>query len=420
MNETAQSKPEAAGCPFHGKTDVVSPFFHPSMHEEFARAREEAPVFYSDEVGHWIVTRYDDVMHILHDHEHFSSTNTSDPVTPLHPDAAQILKDGNFTAEKVQSNCDGERHMRIRQLSNKLINVKTAAQLEPEIRRLVTEALDAIADRDQIEIISDFTYELPAQVLFLILGIPAEDTAKVKKWSGSRTLMNFSPATYEQQVAGAHDLVAYWQYCVDMVHDRIENPKDDLASHLLELRNGDDEVMTLNEVITVVYGLLFAGHETTTSQLANAFKMLLTYRENWEAICNDPSLIPYAVEEAFRFAGAVVGWRRRAIKDIEIGGATIREGENLILSFGSANRDSSQFEDPQTFDVTRKNARRHVTMGNGKHVCLGAPVARQEMKVVLEEFTKRFPDAHLAPDQPEDYHYSYVFQAPKQVLVNLR
>lgn len=408
-----------SGCPFSGAEAGFSPYYHESIYEEMAAARRERPVFFDEETGYWIVTRYDDVMAILQDHDRISAINTSDSATPVHEDAIAIMKEGGFAAEKVQSNCDGERHARVRLASASFLNIKTFSGMEPQIRRIVRKALDRIEGRGTVDLLADFTYELPVQVLFMILGIPQEDMEKVKAWSGTRTILNFSPSTYDQQVSGAKDMVDFWHYCVDLVRDRMENPKDDLASALLAYRNGDDGVLTLNELTTVVYGVLFAGHETTTSQLTNAFRMLLTYRHNWEAICADRSLIPFAVEEAFRFSGAVIGWRRRTLADIKVAGVHIPAGEDIILSFGSANRDEAQFEDPETFDVRRKNARKHLTMGNGKHVCLGAPLARLEMKIILEEFTARFPDARLAEDAAIDHAYTYVFRAPRSLPVVL-
>lgn len=416
---TAIVSPPAGGCPVHGMAAQFDPFYHDGIFDELSQARAGEPVFYSPEAACWVVTRYDDVMAILHDHARFSSENTSDSATPVHQDALDIMKAGGFTAEKVQSNCDGERHTRVRNVSTKELNVRTFSLLEPRIRTLVSGSLDRLAGRSEADLVADLTYELPAQVLFLMLGIPREDTEKVKAWSGTRTILNFSPSTYDQQVRGARDMVDYWNYCKDLVADRMKNPGEDVISGLIKARGGDDEVITLNELTTVVYGLVFAGHETTTSQLTNAFRALLTWRENWEAICADPALIPSAVEEAFRFYGAVIGWRRRTLEDVEIGGVTIPKGGAVLLSFASANRDASQFEDPDRFDVRRRNARKHLTMGNGKHVCLGAPLARLEMKIVLEEFTRRFPNVRLKPEAAPKHAHTYVFNAPKSLPVTL-
>ncbi|MEI5681984.1 cytochrome P450 [Mesorhizobium sp. CCNWLW179-1] len=419
MNDISPVK-STSGCPFYGAGAGFTPYYHEDMFEALAEARRNEPVFYDQDTGYWIISRYDDVLSIMHDHERISAVNTSESATPLHQDALDILKNGKFTAEAIQSNCDGPRHARVRNVSAQLLNIRTFAQLESDIRRLVTEALDALDGKERADLLADFTYELPAQVLFLILGIPKADTHNVKKWAGKRTIMNFSPSTYEQQVDGARHMVNYWRYCVDMVADRMKNPKDDFASNLLKLRNGDDSVITLNELTSVVYGVVFAGHETTTSQLTNAFRALLTERENWEALCADPSLIPNAVEEAFRYCGAVINWRRRAKTEVEIGGVKIPAGGNIMLSFASANRDEKHFENPEKFDIRRKNARKHLTMGNGLHVCLGAPLARLEMKIMLEEFTRRFPDLRLSKGQKIEHAHTYVFRAPRSLPVELQ
>jgi cytochrome P450 len=165
--------------------------------------------------------------------------------------------------------------------------------------------------------------------------------------------------------------------------------------------------------------MMFAGHETTTNQLTNAFRELMIQRHAWEAICADPSLIPSVVEETLRLDGAVIHWRRRAKKDVEISGVKVPAGANIMLSFAAANRDEAVFPDPDVLDVRRANARKHLTFGNGIHVCAGAALARLEMKIVMEEVTKRFPDMRLAPGEDVSHLYTYVFRAPTALWVDL-
>lgn len=409
---------QASGCPMHGIGAGFNPYYSDDMFPILAAARASEPVFYSPEVNCWVVTRYEDAMAILHDPERFSSENTSEPVTPMHADAVKILQEGGFAAEAVQSNAGGEKHARIRNVSTQLLNVRTFARLEPDIRQLVAEGIARIADKGSVDIVSGFTYELPARVIFRILGVPEEDTADIKRWSNNRTQIQFSPSTYEQQIEGARNLVEFWNYCVRFVQDRLRNPREDFPSNLLKLRNGDDSIITINEVNSVMFGLFFAGHETTTNQLTNAFRSLLSTPGAWEALCADPSLIPNAVEEAFRYSGAVINWRRRTKCEVEVGGIKLPAGSNVMLSFASANRDATLFSDPENFDVRRPNARKQITMGNGLHVCLGAPLARLEMKIVLEEFTRRFPRMRLA-DAPINHVKSLIFRAPHVMYVDL-
>jgi cytochrome P450 len=419
MNTT---NPAAAGCPFHTSTDsraAYAPQFNEGIFGMLAPLRSEHPVFQDPATGQWIVTRYDDIVRIFQDRENVSSANASDPLERLNPEVYRIMREGSFSAEAILANCDTDKHTRIRGHLARLMNVRTFGALEGDIRRLVNEALDGLQGRAEADLLADFCYELPARVLFLIMGIPDADIAAVKAWSSAFAGLSFSPAQPDEQLECARQMVDYWHYCDALVQDRIQSPRDDFPSQLLALRNGDDRVMTMNELKTAVYTMIFAGHETTTSQLANTFYALLTQRSAWEAICADPSLIPGAIEEAFRFAGAVINFRRRTIKPMKLGDVTIPAKADILVSFASGNRDDQMFPDADSFDVKRANARRHLTLGNGAHVCLGAPLARLEMKIALEEFVKRFPLVRLKPGVKMDYASSLIFRVPMALPVLL-
>ena len=170
----------------------------------------------------------------------------------------------------------------------------------------------ALEGRSEIDLVADLVYEFPARVLFLLMGIPAEDAPRIKQWADYRLLMTFGDLSPAEQRRGAEDMVAYWRYCVDLVADRKLRPRDDYASFLIANRAGAEPALSDNEIVSLVFGLLLAGHETTTNLSANALLALLSHRASWEAICADPSLIPNAIEEVLRTASSVVCWRRRA------------------------------------------------------------------------------------------------------------
>jgi hypothetical protein len=410
------------GCPFHASIGAADfqPYYRPELHAALEAMRRSEPVFWCEEIGYWVLTKHADAYEVLHDGVRFSSQNTTRPVTPMHPDAQKILQEGGYAPTGSHSSLDGGTHQRIRAVTSQVLNLREFIKLEPHIRALVAAAMDRIDGKAGVDLLRDVNYELPAQVVFKLLGIPESDIPDVKKWAGTRSVIDFSPATDEQQIEGAKNLVAYWQYCRAMVEDRLRHPRDDFTSRILAIRNGDDRVMTLAEATTHTFGVAFAGHETTTNQLTNTFRTLLQHRGEWERLCADPSLAANAVEEGMRHAGAVIGWRRIAMQDVEFRGVKIPEGSPIMLSFASANRDEDVFEDPHRFDIGRKNARRQLTFGNGVHFCLGAPLARLEMRIVFEEFAKRFPKMRLREPDAARHMHTFVFRAPEALPVELQ
>ena len=165
-----------------------------------------------------------------------------------------------------------------------------------------------------------------------------------------------------------------------------------------------------------MYELLFAGHETTTGLIGNALRQLLTHRHAWDDICRDASLIPNVVEEVLRFDSSVIAWRRRTTEAVKIGGVPVPAGVSLLLLFGSANRDPAVFEDPERFDIRRRNAREHLSLGQGTHYCLGAPLVRLEARVVLEELSARLPSLRLVPGQALRFQPNTTFRGPLSLL----
>jgi cytochrome P450 len=406
-------------CPVTAMGRRYKPFDHEQMHASLEIARREEPVFYSPELGYWVVTRYDDDFAILRNPERFSAANANTPITPLPSEALDLLREGGYALEGIQVNCDPPRHTRIRDSAARYLNAKQFASFERPIREVVQDALARLAGKSRVDLLKEFTHELPARVIFMLLGIPDDDAGLVKRWSTNRVLISFSRPTHEQQVEAARNLLSFWAYCVSLVRHRIQSPRDDYPSMLLKLRGGDDSVLTVNEINSAVFGLLFAGHETTTSQATSALHALLSDRASWESIRADPSLIANAVEESLRMHGAVANWRRRAKCDVEIAGVSIPAGSNLLISLTSANRDPKYFAEPDRFDVRRANARKHLTFGNGIHFCLGAPLARLELKIMIEELSRRYPRTRLVADRAPGYASAFAFRAPQSLWVDL-
>ena len=401
-------------------SEPFDPFHDPYLADPypfFAYAREATPVFYNPDLNHWMVTRYPDIRFIFQTPKLFSAANAIDPIQPVCPHASQVLREGGFRPIPTLTNTDPPTHTRARRLANVAFTPRRVAAMESFVRELTVRFIDERLSSGRTDLVRDLAWELPALVIFRVLGVPNEDVARVKAGSESRLLFMFGHPTEEEQTRLAEGLAAFWRYVEELVAHRAQEPQDDFTSDLILARDGDVPALSLQEVATIVFGLLLAGHETTTNLLGNAFRRLLTERQAWEEICAEASLIPNAIEEVLRFDSSVIAWRRKTTQAVEIGGVSVPAEANLLLLLGSANRDPTVFPDPDRFDIHRQNAKEHLSFGHGPHFCLGAPLGRLEARVVLEEISARLPSLRVVPGQTLHYLPNVSFRGPLSLLV---
>jgi cytochrome P450 len=396
------------------------PFHDPYLADPypfFAQARAATPAFYSPDLYAWVVTRYHDIRHILQTPRLFSAANTLAPLQPICPAAGRLLAEGGFRPVPTLTNSDPPGHSRVRRLTNAAFTPRRVAAMEPFVRELTGRFLKQRLASGRADLVRDLAWDLPALVIFRVLGIPDEDVPRVKAGAASRLLLMWGRPGEDEQVRLAQGMAAFWRYAEALVARRAEQPRDDFTSDLLLARDGDLPALSHQEVTQIVYELLFAGHETTTGLIGNALRRLLTERHAWEEICRDAALIPNAVEEVLRFDSSVIAWRRKTTQAVEVGGVPVPAGANLLLLLGSANRDPAVFEDPDRFDIRRRNAKDHLSFGSGAHFCLGAPLARLEARVVLEELSARLPGLRLLPGQALRFQPNTTFRGPLSLLV---
>jgi cytochrome P450 len=404
--------PPAGGCPVAHGAAAFRPFddaYLTDPYAVFASIRRDEPVFYSEEIDHWVVSRYDDVRTVMRDVVRFSADNAQSPVTPWPSDAQAALEACDFELRPNLSNNDPPSHPQVRGFLHDAFGPRRITWLEPHVRRLANEAVDRFAPGlldgsvAEVDLVAAMLSDVPAEVLFVFLGIPNADIERVKRWSAGRALLTWGRLADDEVRAQVPDFIDYLQYCFDLVDHLDEHPGDDYTSELLRrLREDQPEGMDKGRVAQTLFGLLMAGHETTTNQAASAMRALLGEPATWDRLCDEPDLIPNAVEELIRFDCSVIAWRRRTRIPVVLSGVEIPADAQVLTLLGSANRDDAMFADGEQLVLDRKNARNHLAFGFGSHYCLGAPLARLELKIFLEVLTQRLPGLRIVPT---DYRF---------------
>jgi cytochrome P450 len=383
-----------------------------------AQLRESEPVFFSPSIGSWVVTRFETVKAILRDTQHYSALLVSDPLKPLCPHARAVIADSGFNVPPLLVNNDPPSHTHYRAFFGAPLTRERIAALRPFIERTVDAYLDRLAAGPRpADLVAGLTWDVPALALFRLLGIPAEDVARVKEWASSRVVLTWDRPSDEEQVQLSSGAVEYYRYAHALVQHKVDEPGDDYISELIRLRAGDDAKASLHEIGAIAFNLLFAGHETTSSAAANLFKAVLPRRDLWGAIVRGDQPLAPVIEEALRMDPPVQAWRRQAREDVVLDGVRIPAGGRILMMFAAANHDPQQFPEPDAFTPGRRNALQQVAFGTGAHFCLGAPLARLELEVMLQRVAARLPTLDLVPGQDFPYTPNTSFRALRRLMV---
>ena len=410
--------PAPTGCPVQHEWDPLSAEYLGDPYGVSHQLRDESPVFYSESLGYVVVNRMEDIIDVFNDPDTYASTNVQDPVFPLSSRATEILGAEDFNPIAVMSNRPEPDHGRLRVYTQAGFSNRRLKELEPYVRRRSHELIDAmVAKGSPTEFIGAFAFPLPGETVFRFIGFPEGDDEKLKVWCGERKAFSWGHSTEEQQATIAEHMLAYWRYCREFVASKRDDRGEDFASELIDAHEADNDEITYREVESIVYGLSFAGHEAVTALICNCLWTLLSRRDQWAELCADPSLINNAVEEVLRFESSQISWRRVTTRPTTLDGIELPAGTKILMNFAAANHQPDLFDDPDTFDIHRPNANRHISFGRGIHFCLGAKMARFEARIMLEVLSERLPSLRLVPDQDYVSFPNITFRGPEQLHV---
>ena len=365
----------------------------------FARLREEAPVYWSDKLASWLVTRNDDCEAMLGDAQTYSSFGrVAYLLDQLPRDVQPTIDPLRRHYEVGLAHSDPPAHTRLRGALRQIINPNMARSRRNRVREFVRDLLDRIEPGEPIDFVQAFAFPLPATVIAEILGAPFDDIPRFKAWADD--IAGLFEYGGKMSVAaankGVESLAEIRAYILDLL-GAARGATNDTVIGVLANPSPDTPELSEQEIVSTLVTLFVAGHETTTNLLGLCLKALLDNPNLAHELREDTSLIPAAVREILRYEAIVPRAWRMANRDVELRGEKIAKGQMVMAMLGSANRDPAAFDHPDEIDIHR-STRRNLGFGSGIHICLGAPLARVEGEVALEEILDRFGGYEYAGD----------------------
>lgn len=406
----------AQKCPFSSVDDLLGNDYLSQPFPALQELRETAPVAQLPGTNTYLVSRYDDLVTVFKDRDTFSSAKATDPFFPVCPEARDILASG-FPRKPTFTNCDPPRHPKMREAVARCLTPQRWEKSRPAVREFATILVDRLAAKPQADLVADLLYPLPAFAGFALLGFPAADTDRLKEWCVYRVLLTYGKLSPEHQVKAAQELTSFWTYVREHVQRSMQQPGDDLTGDLLALSKTMGDELTTEDVTNMIYSIALAAHETSQNAILNGLLRILSEPVQWQALCEDKSLIPNAVEELLRLETPVMTLRRTVTRDTTLGGVALPAGALVLLMPASGNHDPAHFPDAETMDIRRRNAREHLTFGKQWHFCMGSPLARYEYALVLELLTTRTPRMRLVAGQELKYLPTMQFRVLEKLLV---
>ncbi|MFG2869441.1 cytochrome P450 [Streptomyces sp. NPDC048338] len=390
----------------------------------YAHARRTEGLTFVPELDAWLVSRDADVREVLLRPEDFSSAQALRPDVLPPPAVFGVLARG-FGQRPTVVSTDGAAHRRHRAPLNSGLSAARIAALAPYAEEVAASLVDAFAADGRAELMGAYARRLPGAVIGRLIGIEPEDVPAAVRGGHRAEQLLFRPMPEDEQIAAAEDVVALQHLLDRYARERRARPREDLCSVMVAALAPDTGLgpgrrdLTCDqrsELVANLQNLLIAGHLTTTALIGTTLLHLLRHREQWELLCSRPELIPGAVEEAARFDTAVQGFRRTTTRPVALAGTDLPAGATVFVAYGSANRDESRHPDPDVFDIARPaTPTRHLAFGHGAHGCPGSQLARTQLRLTLELFTRRMPGLRLAEDREVVMRPTLIHRSPEEL-----
>lgn len=382
----------------------------------YDQLREEAPVYQVPQSGHFIITRYDLVMEAVRNTEVFSSQIDQGASRPggAFPEVLELFKKEGYPFASTLISADPPVHTRYRTLVNRAFTATRVRKMEAYIQQIVDELIDDFIGRGDVEFVTEFAIKLPIYVIADQLGVPRKDAQKFKDWSDAAVPLGIDIGL-EAELERARLVIEYQNYFAERIEETRADPRDDILSDLINARFEGERPLDLPELLSIIQQLLVAGNETTTNALAAGMVLLIEHRDQAELLRQgDDKMLRTFVEEVLRLEAPVAGLFRVTTRDTELGGFKIPKGAMVNLRWAAANRDPEVFEEPAKLDVCRKNAGAQIGFGVGTHFCVGAMLAREEMRLGFRTLLTRLDDIRFAEENPTlEHHPNFILRGLK-------
>lgn len=381
----------------------------------YAKLRREEPITFSPSINAYLVSRYEDIRFILSHSDLFANLIPFILGIEIYPETVIELSKAYILIPSSIS--EKARRDKLHEAYRKQLSVASIRAREPFIREIATRLIDRFESHGQAELISQFAYPFPLEVLLTILGIPQQDMEMVKKQNDDFRRGISLPLSPEEQLECARQFVALQRYYAHLVEEKRKHPGEDLISDLIRYGTTGEDPLSDADLVNEITGVFNAGYEPPAHMIGNGLVLLLEESTRWQALYEHPEHIPQALEEILRMRGPVLGFMRATTQEVTVGGVTMPPGTSLLLLYASGNFDESHFPQADDFEIQRQ-PNNHLAFGHGLHFCLGTALARLEGRIAIEALTQRIPKMRLVPDQQFEYYPVYPAYGHQHIYVH--